>query len=101
MQKFIAKKHISHDNKIIISICDKEILDKKFEDELCQLDLSSEFYKGTEFNEDELIDFIKDANILNIVGDNSINFALKHNIIKKENIKHIKKIPFAQPYYRN
>ncbi|MBW3021298.1 DUF424 family protein, partial [Candidatus Woesearchaeota archaeon] len=39
-----------------------------------------------------------DAHILNIVGKESIEFALKNKLIEKENILEISGIPFAQPY---
>ena len=82
--------------KRIISICDKEIIGKKFSEKNKQLDLSSNFYKGEEKTEEEVRELVKDAYILNIVGECSIEFCLKERWISKNNIIRIKKMPHAQ-----
>jgi len=78
----------------IISICDEDILGKKFETEDLQLDIKESFYKGDIYSEKHL-KIVKNADYLNIVGKESINFAIKNNLINKENIMRIKKIPYA------
>lgn len=92
----IVKKHISHEGKVIVAICDSDLLGKKFEENDLQLDLRANFYKGEEVSGKELLSIVKDAHILNIVGEKSIEFALKNNLIKKEKILRIKDVPYAQ-----
>jgi len=92
----IVKAHKSPEGKRIISICDKEIIGKKFSEKNKQLDLSSNFYKGEEKTEEDVRELVKDAYILNIVGECSIEFCLKEGWISKNNIIRIKKIPHAQ-----
>tara|TARA_Y100000294_G_C8429258_1_gene286114 strand:+ start:233 stop:544 length:312 start_codon:yes stop_codon:yes gene_type:complete len=94
--ELIVKKHISHEGKIIIAICDKDLLGKKFEQGELQLDLTSNFYKGDLVNEDEIKKILKNAHLMNIVGENSINFVVNNGFIKKENILKIDNIPYAQ-----
>ena len=94
----IVKKHTSADGKIIVAICDSELVGKTFEDGKKFLDISSKFYKGEEKSEEEILEMIKDAYLLNIVGAKSIDFALRHKLIEEKNICKIKDIPYAQPY---
>lgn len=96
----IVKKHISHDGRIVVAICDSEISGKRFEEGNKQLDLSSDFYKGEEKTVEETLGMIEDANILNIVGERSIKFAMDNEMISEDNILMISGIPFAQPYLR-
>ena len=97
MGNIIVKVHKGPDGSKVIAICDKEILGKKFEENNLQLDLSSDFYKGEEKEEKEVIDEIKKCSCsLNIVGKDSIEFSIKNNLVDKENIIKIKDIPHAQ-----
>lgn len=42
----IVKMHKTQDNRIVLAVCDNDLLDKKFEEGKMQLDLTSYFYKG-------------------------------------------------------
>ncbi len=90
----IVKIHEAEKRKIV-SICDEGLIGKKFEAEDLQLDVSTFFYKGKYSSEAETLEAVKDADSLNIVGSNSIKFALKNKLINRENIIKIKKIPYA------
>jgi hypothetical protein len=83
----------------VVAICDKELLGKKFEEGNYQLDVKENFFSGKECSEKEVIEIIKkmleeDATF-NIIGKESIELALKTDIIEKEGIKEIQGIPFA------
>lgn len=93
----LVKKHYSEHTEIIC-LCDSDILGKKFEDELHSLDISKRFYEGEVLPEDKILQLITDNIIINILGKESIAFALKHNLIKKENILTIQNVPHAQVY---
>lgn len=83
------------DGRRIVSICDENLIGKIFADEPLQLDVSEFFYKGNRMSEEETLNVARNANSLNIVGEKSIKFALKNELIGKENIVKIKKIPHA------
>lgn len=83
----------------IIAICDSELIGKKFEEGKFQLDVKESFYNGKEMPEEETIGIIKlmskeDATF-NIVGEKSVNAALKAGIISEQGIKTIQGVPFA------
>lgn len=93
---FIIKKHVSHEGRIIVAVCDPKLLDKKIEEGDIQLDLSSNFYKGDEVDEDEALAVLKTAHILNIVGEKSIELCLKNSFINENNVLKVKDVPYAQ-----
>jgi len=83
----------------VVVICDKELLGKKFEEGKFQLDIKESFYKGKEVDEGASIEIMKKMSAedatFNIVGEKSINTALKAGIISIEEIGKIKGVPFA------
>lgn len=83
----------------VVAICDSELLGKKFEEGMFQLDVKEGFYKGEEMNDSKTKDIIlkmseEDATF-NIVGKKSVELAINTGIISKNGIKKIQGIPFA------
>ena len=83
----------------IIAICDSNLLGKKFEEKEFQLDVKENFFKGEKISEEELIKLLKNEIMedatFNIIGEKSVNSALKAKIISEEQIKKIQGIPFV------
>lgn len=83
----------------VVAICDSELLGKKFEEDLFQLDVKESFYKGDEMNEKQVLEVIgkmsREDATFNIVGKKSVELAVFSGIIPKESIKNIQGIPFA------
>ena len=94
--KMIVKEHITSDNKLILTVCDKEIIGRKFETPDLKLDLSSNFYKGKEKTEKEIIKLFQMSYMINLVGQKSVELGLKSKIISKKDIIKIKNIPYVQ-----
>ena len=90
----LVKLHISSGKKIV-SIADKNILGKEFEEGEKYLNVSKIFYGGEELNEKETINSLNGASSINIVGKESIKFALDNKLIKKENIMKVNGVPYA------
>jgi len=91
------KLHKSY--RTVLAACDLELIGKKFEEGKIQLDVRENFFKGAEFNENGAVLLMQEQNkedaTFNIVGEETINAALKANIIAKESIIYVQKIPFA------
>lgn len=89
--------HESYRN--VVSLCDTELLGKKFEEDKFQLDVRENFYKDKEVSKEKVIEILQKQKIedstFNIVGTESINAALEAEIITKEHIGEISGIPFA------
>jgi len=85
--------------RTVVAVCDSEIIGKKFEEGIRQLDLRETFYKDEEKEEKEMIKIMKDLAMedatFNIAGKQACECALKAGIISKEGIKTVQSIPFA------
>lgn len=82
----------------VVALCDEDLIGKTLEQGKLRLEISERFYKGDKLSEKEILPIIKNSENLNIVGEKSINFALKHKIITQEHIIKIKGVPHAQIY---
>ena len=92
----IVKIHKTSDNRKIIAVCDKDLIGKKFEEHGLQLDLTSDFYKGEEKKEQEILELFKTAYIVNLVGKKSVELGRKTGVVDKKNIIKIKGVPHVQ-----
>ena len=92
----IVKLHKTTEGNRIVVVCDNELVGKRFEEGKLQLDLTSNFYKGEEKKEDEIIELLSYPCTLNVVGKKSMNFFLKLGKIDKNRILIIKDAPHAQ-----
>jgi len=82
--------------RIVVAICDEELIGKKFSEEDKQLEITERFYKGEKEEEEKVIEIMKEASNLNIVGKETVKLALESEIIEKEAIITIKNIPHSQ-----
>lgn len=97
----IVKIH-KKEEKTIIAVCDKELVGKRIEEGDKQLDLSSDFYNGEEIKDTmEIGDLLRNADIINLVGERSIKIGLDEGLIDKKSIIRIKNIPHAQAIVSN
>jgi len=92
-----VKIHKSRD-RTIIAICDKDLIGKKIKTKDLEIDVTERFYKGEELTEKEIIKLLKEAENINILGKESVDFAIKNKIIRKDSVILIKDVPHAQVY---
>ena len=92
----IAKKHVTHDRRLILALCDRDIIGKKFSENEAILDLTVDFYKGEELSEKEIERLMKAAYLINIAGKKSVALAKKLKLAEEKHIITIQKIPHAQ-----
>jgi hypothetical protein len=88
--------------RYVVAVCDSELLGKYFSESMFQLDVKESFFKGKEgkkVRENELIDILQDMQkedaTFNLVGQRTIDAAIKAEIITQENIGEIQGVPFA------
>ena len=91
----IAKEHKHPNGRIVLAVCDKEILGKKIEEGQKQLDLTSDFYKGKELDDTLIRDMIRNADSINLVGQNSVKMGIEEGVIEENEILQINGIPYA------
>ena len=83
----------------MIAICDENLLGKKFEEGIKQLDLRESFYNGQKMKKEEVIQLMrreaKEDSTFSIVGKESIATALEARLIEKNSWHKLKGIPFV------
>src|SRR3989338_518042 len=96
MASKIVKIHKLSDGRVMLAICDLDLLGKKFEEGKLQLDLSSDFYRGEEMDDEKILSYIDRTYIINLVGEESVDFGIRNKLIEKKSIIVIKGVPHAQ-----
>ena len=91
----IAKIH-NKDKGYVLAVCDNELLGKKFSEGDKQLDLTSDFYKGEDMTEDDVADLMRNAEIVNIVGEKSVALAIREEIATKEDVMLVEGVPHVE-----
>lgn len=82
----------------IVAACDKELLGKTIidKDKGLELKVSQFFYGGEKCTEKELVKQMRQATIINLIGEKTISTAIKYEFINKDSVIFIGKIPHAQ-----
>jgi uncharacterized protein len=91
-----VKIHISGDSHVI-AVCDEYLIGKTLKNDVT-IKISEHFYKGEKKTEQEVINILKTASNINLIGKNAIQAGLKTGVITKENIKTIQGVPHAQAF---
>jgi len=89
-------KKYDTDGKVIVAVCDRDILGKKFKEGNLVLKLDESFYKGSEAREDEIKEALTCASIANIAGEKAIACAVGCGCIDPDTVIYIDGIPHAQ-----
>jgi len=71
--------------EVLVAVCDKEILGKKFHEDI-RFEVKKSFYGERVCGEEELKEILKEATIINAVGNNAIDFLIKENLVDKKRI---------------
>jgi len=91
----IVKVH-KKDGRTVVAVCDKELLGQLIEENGKQIDLTGDFYNGEERTSKEIGDMIRNADVVNLVGDEAVKLGLEEDIIEEEHVIRIKDVPHAQ-----
>jgi len=81
---------------IVIGACDEHLLGKKFRDGKFQIDVAKNFYGGERVDKKKLEQFLLDATIANLVGQETVKLAVDLGLVNPECILKIKGVPHAQ-----
>ena len=91
-----VKIHKSY--RTMVAVCDENLLGKKFEEGIKQLDVRKDFYNGQKMEKEELIPLLrreaKEDATFSIVGKESIKTAVEARLIEKNSWTTLKSIPF-------
>jgi hypothetical protein len=84
------------DRQLIVAVCDKEIIGKKFQEGELTLKLEPSFYKGSDACESEIKEALSCATIANIAGEKAIACAVECGCVDPDTVIFIEGIPHAQ-----
>src|SRR3989338_4771021 len=83
----------------VVAICDAELLGKYFEEGKFQLEIKESFFSDEKVDEEKAIQIMQNMSredaIFNIIGEKSVQAALKAGIINQQGVKKIQEIPYA------
>ena len=89
-------KKYDTDGKLIVAVCDIEIIGKKFKEGKFVLKLEESFYKGEQVCENDVKEALLSANIANVAGKRSIACAVECGCVDPDTVIFIEGIPHAQ-----
>ena len=92
----ISIKIYEQGDDLVIGACDEHLLGKKFVDGKFQIDVSENFYGGQRISKETLAKYLIDATIANLVGEETIQCAIKLGLVNPDCILKIKGVPHAQ-----
>jgi hypothetical protein len=93
------------ENGMVVAMCDEDAIGKTLEDKDIFMDLKrySGFYKGELLDRKGALRKIREESVYsaNVVGREAVDVAIEGGLIKRENVKHIQGVPYAQAYKVN
>ena len=81
--------------RIVVAVCDKELLGKKFSEGEIVLDINKDFFGGFLADIDEALHYLENAFTAMLVGDNIIKEAIKAGLIHPDAVLRVSGIPYA------
>ncbi len=91
----IVKTHKHTDGRILVTVVDTKLIGHLFEEGNLQLDLRDEFYRGEEHTTEETGDIIRNADMVELVGEDSVKLGVQEEVIDERNVKTTAGIPYA------
>jgi hypothetical protein len=85
--------------RTIVALADSEIIGKKFEEGIKQIEVKSTFFQGDKKTKEEIIQILQEMDqndaTFNIVGNESIQAAIEAGIIDQKGVMKIQDVPIA------
>jgi len=92
----ISIKKYKQGQDLLIGACDEKLIGKKFEEGKLQIDVKKDFYDGERISPEILKNFLEDATIANLVGEETVKCAIDLGLVDPGCVLKIKGIPHAQ-----
>ncbi len=92
----IAMRMYKTRGEIVLAACDREILDKNFEEGELHIHVRREFYYDAFVSDTTFLNSLKVATIANLVGKRVVELAIRNGYVDEENVIWISGVPHAQ-----
>jgi len=90
----VSVKNGPHGSLVIIT--DQELIGKTYSEGKVQLDFTKDFYQGEEKNKEEVKKIMFEAQHLHLSGEITVALGVELNLVDKERILYVKRIPHAE-----
>jgi hypothetical protein len=93
------KVHETENGGRILAMCDKSLIGRVLEEGDVYIDLKnySDFYVGELIKDEKEIE-VKNVSSVNIIGKEAVALAIKNGVIKKDDVRTVEGVPYAQVY---
>lgn len=81
-----VKLHRGHDGRSVLAACDEDVIGCSYSQGKLRLKVNESFYKEDHVSESEFIVMMKDADIMNLVGETTISLAISEGYVDKVNV---------------
>ena len=87
-------KIIEYQKKIMLNICDAELLGKNISQNELNVAISKSYYGDQIIEKDEAKKLLENSSIINMVGKNTISLSLELGVGSENGVKKISGVPF-------
>ncbi len=81
---------------LLVSVCDRAVLGKSFEDGDVSLTVTEEFYAGERCDEAAVVRALEQAAVANLVGERSVDVAIDAGFVDEANVLEVGSTVHAQ-----
>lgn len=92
----IAVRIHSASGETVLAACDHELLGLTFKEGKFRLHVSERFYNGEAIPDEILVERMRSASIMNLVGERTVSIAVSEGYVDEENIIVIDGVKHAQ-----
>ena len=78
-----------------VACCDEDLLNQVFTEGDLRIEINSNFYGGDLLTIEQAMEILKQASYFNIVGENITNKAIALQLLPKDGVRKINRIPMA------
>lgn len=94
MEVYLNVKKV--DQNVVLAVCDCDLLGKTLREGKIVFKVKTEFYNGRKATVDEAVGLISNSTIVNLVGKNCVENAIKQGYVHPDAVIKIEGIPHAQ-----
>ena len=92
----ITMKCYNTSQGLLLAACDSEIVGKKFKEGKLRIEVTKSFYGEEKVSEKVFLNHLRNAVIVNLVGERVVNLAVKNGFADEETVIKIQGIPHVQ-----
>ena len=88
-------KTYSTEKNFMVAVCDKEVIGRRLSHGSAVIEITESYYKGSDADENDVIDALLRATTANIFGEKAVACAVKAGIVDEDAVIVIDGVPHA------